>query len=174
MPLDLHVLSLPLAFILSQDQTLHCNISYLLPSRINPVSKYLSKELLGFGESLLSPVCYYFIINSKNFLIPISWGDKSNKLFLLHQTFFKVFPTIFFPSDNEGFVSVYFVRPGFQRTCFSFKAGAKVGIYISPPNVFQYFLKIIGSERKEMSGEHFSEQTDSAGASVKKMSGGHF
>ena len=24
MPLDLHVLSLPLAFILSQDQTLHC------------------------------------------------------------------------------------------------------------------------------------------------------
>ena len=25
LPLDLHVLSLPLAFILSQDQTLHCN-----------------------------------------------------------------------------------------------------------------------------------------------------
>ena len=25
MPLDLHVLGLPLAFILSQDQTLHCN-----------------------------------------------------------------------------------------------------------------------------------------------------
>ena len=24
LPLDLHVLSLPLAFILSQDQTLHC------------------------------------------------------------------------------------------------------------------------------------------------------
>jgi hypothetical protein len=100
--------------------------------------------LLGFGESLLSPVCYYFIINSKNFFFPISWGDKSNKLFLLHQTFFKVFPTIFFPSDNEGFVSVYFVRPGFQRTCFSFKAGAKVGIIISPPNFIQCFFKIIG------------------------------
>ena len=26
LPLDLHVLGLPLAFILSQDQTLHCNI----------------------------------------------------------------------------------------------------------------------------------------------------
>ena len=25
LPLDLHVLGLPLAFILSQDQTLHCN-----------------------------------------------------------------------------------------------------------------------------------------------------
>ena len=29
MPLDLHVLSLPLAFILSQDQTLHCIFLYL-------------------------------------------------------------------------------------------------------------------------------------------------
>ena len=28
LPLDLHVLSLPLAFILSQDQTLHCIILY--------------------------------------------------------------------------------------------------------------------------------------------------
>jgi hypothetical protein len=26
LPLDLHVLGLPLAFILSQDQTLHCNL----------------------------------------------------------------------------------------------------------------------------------------------------
>ena len=31
LPLDLHVLSLPLAFILSQDQTLHCKNCLLLP-----------------------------------------------------------------------------------------------------------------------------------------------
>ena len=30
MPLDLHVLSLPLAFILSQDQTLHCINDYII------------------------------------------------------------------------------------------------------------------------------------------------
>ena len=30
LPLDLHVLSLPLAFILSQDQTLHCIIPVFL------------------------------------------------------------------------------------------------------------------------------------------------
>ena len=30
LPLDLHVLSLPLAFILSQDQTLRCYILYIL------------------------------------------------------------------------------------------------------------------------------------------------
>ena len=29
LPLDLHVLGLPLAFILSQDQTLHCNLNYI-------------------------------------------------------------------------------------------------------------------------------------------------
>ena len=32
LPLDLHVLSLPLAFILSQDQTLHCIIFYIILS----------------------------------------------------------------------------------------------------------------------------------------------
>lgn len=33
LPLDLHVLSLPLAFILSQDQTLHCKYKKLNISR---------------------------------------------------------------------------------------------------------------------------------------------
>ena len=37
LPLDLHVLSLPLAFILSQDRTLHCisHISESLPDALN-------------------------------------------------------------------------------------------------------------------------------------------
>ena len=40
LPLDLHVLSLPLAFILSQDQTLHCIIlsSLILNSVIQPIN----------------------------------------------------------------------------------------------------------------------------------------
>ena len=40
LPLDLHVLSLPLAFILSQDQTLHC-IYYLNCSLLLYCSNYL-------------------------------------------------------------------------------------------------------------------------------------
>ncbi len=44
LPLDLHVLSLPLAFILSQDQTLHCNyISLFFSSRS---SIWISKVIL--------------------------------------------------------------------------------------------------------------------------------
>src|SRR5690606_9886598 len=31
-PSDLHVLGLPLAFILSQDQTLHCKMKFLIPT----------------------------------------------------------------------------------------------------------------------------------------------
>jgi hypothetical protein len=34
LPLDLHVLSLPLAFILSQDQTLHCKCCLILTFKI--------------------------------------------------------------------------------------------------------------------------------------------
>ena len=44
LPLDLHVLSLPLAFILSQDQTLHCIINYKFLS-LSLTLSILSKEL---------------------------------------------------------------------------------------------------------------------------------
>ena len=43
LPLDLHVLGLPLAFILSQDQTLHCKnclFVYLLDSFVSPPSPF--------------------------------------------------------------------------------------------------------------------------------------
>jgi hypothetical protein len=36
LPFDLHVLGLPLAFILSQDQTLHCNSTFCVSGDINP------------------------------------------------------------------------------------------------------------------------------------------
>ena len=36
LPFDLHVLGLPLAFILSQDQTLHCILLYLFEFSVVP------------------------------------------------------------------------------------------------------------------------------------------
>ena len=78
LPFVLHVLSLPLAFILSQDQTLHCNNSYSLrafalqadnrypiikpesstikPNRVYPFNvsdTYLSALFIFFSQSLL-------------------------------------------------------------------------------------------------------------------------
>jgi hypothetical protein len=52
LPLDLHVLSLPLAFILSQDQTLHCKrslISWLIKKITCSLLHYF-KELPLFSK----------------------------------------------------------------------------------------------------------------------------
>ena len=50
LPLDLHVLSLPLAFILSQDQTLHCIYLIIL---LAPVTLYSNLKFL-FSKELRS------------------------------------------------------------------------------------------------------------------------
>ena len=45
LPLDLHVLSLPLAFILSQDQTLHCKCSFdLVLDEVSHVDHFDHKD----------------------------------------------------------------------------------------------------------------------------------
>ena len=53
LPLDLHVLSLPLAFILSQDQTLHCKNCSFLPfdsSRVAHISIYVCRHTLSLSS----------------------------------------------------------------------------------------------------------------------------
>ena len=61
LPLDLHVLSLPLAFILSQDQTLHCIIFYI--SSLIPTLIILPKELTLLDKLFFSVLasCTVFI-----------------------------------------------------------------------------------------------------------------
>ena len=49
-PLDLHVLSLPLAFILSQDQTLRCNV--LL---VRVCFKLILSVFIRFNEPIMAP-----------------------------------------------------------------------------------------------------------------------
>ena len=48
MPLDLHVLGLPLAFILSQDQTLHCKLSFVFAIRRRSCSDHACRFLRLF------------------------------------------------------------------------------------------------------------------------------
>ena len=56
LPLDLHVLSLPLAFILSQDQTLHCIYFYKCLALSCNSSSYLFSEYFYSKEFTLSDV----------------------------------------------------------------------------------------------------------------------
>ena len=122
LPLDLHVLCLPLAFILSQDQTLHCIISlisltctlinggsrhFLLPVSCSFTKKMNLRYFLGF-------VLFYITMNfcllfsnsvslssfypSQRTSQPITSSVSECKIttFLLpHQIFFKIFFTLF-------------------------------------------------------------------------------
>src|SRR5690554_8063247 len=70
LPLDLHVLSLPLAFILSQDQTLRCIIKSLISfAQVNPLLE---------STKLVYP-CFFnaFVRSFKELVVSISFSIKN-------------------------------------------------------------------------------------------------
>ena len=101
LPLDLHVLSLPLAFILSQDQTLHCKKSSCFL-----INGYC---FLTLGTSEYQPTCPlpWFLLFQRSFLFPSTalyssrltrlvpsvLGLQKYYLFLYYQIFFTLFFT---------------------------------------------------------------------------------
>ena len=103
LPLDLHVLSLPLAFILSQDQTLHCNISFLkYLLKINPVSSKTQTKSLGFWRDLSRLCATTSSLIQRTFPLFIILGWQRYWTFSLYQTFFKSFFTFFIPPIFRG------------------------------------------------------------------------
>ena len=67
LPLDLHVLGLPLAFILSQDQTLRCSfLNNLTTFKIDFVSKWYNYALVSFK---IRAVIFYYIFSMNLTLI---------------------------------------------------------------------------------------------------------
>ena len=95
LPLDLHVLSLSLAFILSQDQTLRCSNCFMS----------LLKIPLFSGSSILLTV---FILNTCTTVVYVNFSKNSSQSFLskrgakvrififIFQIFSKVFFDLFF------------------------------------------------------------------------------
>ena len=70
LPFDLHVLGLPLAFILSQDQTLHCNnLSY--SSRHDPFRDHAPKVFVSISAQLASRLDF----NYSNCLKPVPFSN---------------------------------------------------------------------------------------------------
>ena len=116
LPLDLHVLGLSLAFILSQDQTLRCNYIFLFFSLTNPIrcSKLLyclklvwrwlyllvSYYFVFFKYSMISFCCHRFYSES---------GYKGITLLLIHQIFLQLFSEKFY----TYFKTAYFSRSYF-------------------------------------------------------------
>ena len=72
LPLDLHVLGLPLAFILSQDQTLHCKKMFCYKS-LALISKVLFEiTLLQEWKKLLAAVVIFICLH---LIIPVTMGS---------------------------------------------------------------------------------------------------
>ena len=95
LPLDLHVLSLPLAFILSQDQTLHCKNCSFLPFDSSSCLTHISICMSTHAISIFS--CYLYLLIISNFSCFLSSfplaenGCKSTTFFHSGKIFFQFF-----------------------------------------------------------------------------------
>ena len=104
LPHDLHVLSLPLAFILSQDQTLHCKCCLILTvknsqEKIKRVkSKCYSLDLpCCFIPMAIGIKCYCFPTFKDLLAIkchPFYWECKGNGRSIYHQKYLAVFSSL--------------------------------------------------------------------------------
>ena len=119
LPLDLHVLSLSLAFILSQDQTLRCSNCFMS----------LLKIPLFPGSSILLTV---FILNTCTTVVYVNFSKNSSQSFLskrgakvrififIFQIFFEVFFDLFFRK---------FFRNDFRAFAWIFQPHPSVSIF---------------------------------------------
>ena len=111
LPLDLHVLSLSLAFILSQDQTLHCILSYYIkfPNSRSSIKFLTVSFILTFPFLIL------------HFLLFISLKDR-----------------FFF--CNTNLISQICISSFKPWTLSERKGLQKYNLFLFPPNIFQYFF----------------------------------
>ena len=106
LPLDLHVLGLPLALILSQDQTLRCNLCFDLRSqfgKLTSVSYSLALFIINIFKELFFYIPNLLCLTSLTLLRSFRLsGCKSNALFCLSKCFRKFFE-VFFASSAFRF-----------------------------------------------------------------------
>ena len=110
LPLDLHVLGLPLAFILSQDQTLHCKVKFLI--------SWLVSQRHWIQKPWIFLNVFSCFITSKNILFVIHPCDLSRRLS--------------FKADCKGkdfFWTSKFFRNFFLKN-FSFQFFSELGAFV--------------------------------------------
>ena len=135
LPLDLHVLSLPLAFILSQDQTLHCIKNNVL------LESWLLNFLKGIWQinttflflSILPVIQRTNLKKSRDFFITFRTAKICN-LFQPTKSFFKNFCIFFFTPSSENRIRLLIEQLFFSN------ADAKVGIILESANVLMIFI----------------------------------
>ena len=126
MPLDLHVLSMSLAFILSQDQTLRCLFSFFLSLRRSRLF-YPSSNKID-GTSIISYITSQIIVISL----------LQSYYILFHVNNFKDLSLSLFPLRNNYRSQSY----SFWSCCYFSKAGAKIWASFLPSKYFHHFFSI--------------------------------
>ena len=126
LPLDLHVLSLPLAFILSQDQTLLCIYTFKIPVRPRQLHSHKNQRSRFKKFSVLA--CTNLSLFSKNFVLEIIPT-----------------PSIPLKGDDQRLSARRQAGPtgGIfnERRCFIQKRAAKVTTFSFSTNFLWIFLK---------------------------------
>ena len=101
LPLDLHVLSLPLAFILSQDQTLHCKLFLFLLACPDDCNFSEINVFSWYFVVLVLVLQYFNQLSHPNPSLPlsnrsVSFGIAKVALFSVSPNFFCNFLHLFF------------------------------------------------------------------------------
>ena len=135
LPLDLHVLSLPLAFILSQDQTLHCiKNNVLLESwLLNFLKRIWQINTTFLFLSILPVIQRTNLKRAVIFFITFRTAKICN-LFQSTKSFFKNFCIFFFAPSSENRIRLLIEQLFFSN------ADAKVGIILESANVLMIFI----------------------------------
>ena len=141
LPLDLHVLSLSLAFILSQDQTLHCTFYFFIRLSLN--SSFIVVKILTVVFYYLVLILHFCCFQSFKELVSvfIETDCKVTTFFWIYKIFQKKY--LFFLSN------VCFTNS--QAT--SLDCGCKVTAFSQTTKIFlifflKFFISVCFSKRK--------------------------
>ena len=138
LPLDLHVLSLPLAFILSQDQTLHCIISYIILSL--PLTLIILPKELTLLDKL-----FFSVLASCTIEQSFQWTFQTLSRGPVFRTGLQRYALFFnFQIFLQKFFNFHFSASVLVRTLSLaghpfFKGSAKVRLFYLLPNFFAPF-----------------------------------
>ena len=136
-PSDLHVLGLPLAFILSQDQTLHCKMFCLFTDPI--INNRICKISVSGHSSVVSLHSLLTILRSPLYLYTVSFSLLSNitvstvmphdYLYLI-RTFAPSFPVRLYVLDGLNHLNFSMSILKIASSIFCFSASRFSGIFI--------------------------------------------
>ena len=132
LPLDLHVLGLSLAFILSQDQTLRCKyIFFIFFVPLNGSGTFVCHMTYALVSFLVLVVCCFQSVKDlASFRLPTSFRKGTAKIRRFFQSakfFSKIFQTFSSPASASAL-------PFGKRV-------QRYGKFYIPPNIFEVFFQ---------------------------------